>query len=76
MSFLRSTELLIRELANREERRESLRQLGRDGRLAAYRCGDFDLGTCCLWAAMYRHEVPLLNGEFEFIARTMPEVCE
>jgi hypothetical protein len=74
MSFLHSSELLGAEFAARRERREALRRLGRDGRLAAYRRGEFDLDTCCLWPARYRSEVPLLNGEFEFIARTMPEV--
>jgi hypothetical protein len=29
-----------------------------------------------VWAARWPHEVPLLQGEFEFIALTMPEVCE
>jgi hypothetical protein len=76
VSFLHSTELLAGQLAARRERRETLRRLGRDGRLAAYRRGELDLETCCLWAVGYPHEVPLLNGEFEFIARFTPEVCE
>jgi hypothetical protein len=58
------------------ERREALRRLGREGRLAAYRRGELNLDTCCLWAAAYPREVPLLNGEFEFIARTTPEVLD
>jgi hypothetical protein len=76
MSFLHTSELLAGQLARKRERREMLRRLGREGRLAAYRRGEFDLETCCLWASRYRDEVPLLNGEFEFIARTVPEVCE
>jgi hypothetical protein len=76
VSPLHATELLAGRLAARRERRETLRRLGRAGRLAAYRRGAFDLDTCCLWAAGYPREVPLLNGEFEFIARTTPEVCE
>jgi hypothetical protein len=76
VSSLHLTELLAGQLAARREGREALRRLGRQGRLAAYRRGEFDLDTCCLWAAGYPHEVPLLNGEFEFIARTTPEVCE
>lgn len=75
MSALRSAEQLGRLVAKRE-RVAALRRLGRAGRLAAYRRGEFDLDTCCLWASSYPSEVPLLNGEFEFIARTMPEVCE
>jgi hypothetical protein len=76
MSFLHSSELLDVQATVGRERRETLRRLGRTGRLAAYRRGEFDLGTCCLWASRYPDEVPLLNGEFEFIAAKMPEVCE
>ena len=76
MSALRPTEFLAAVRTGRRGRRETLRRLGRDGRLAAYRRSEFDLDTCCLWAAIYPHEVPLLNGEFEFIARWTPEVCE
>jgi hypothetical protein len=53
-----------------------LRRLGREGRLAAYHRGELDFGSCHLWAARWPHEVPLLNGEFEFIAITTPEACE
>jgi hypothetical protein len=76
MLFPHSDELLGAELAVRRERRETLRRLGREGRLAAYRRGELDLDTCCLWAAIHPHEVPLLNGEFEFLAAKTPEVCE
>jgi hypothetical protein len=76
MSFPNISELLAGQLASKHERSASLRRLGRDGRLAAYRRGEFDLDTCCLWASRYPREVPLLNGEFEFIARYTPEVCE
>jgi hypothetical protein len=60
----------------RDTTKASLVALGCKGRLAAYRRGEFDFETCCRWAARYPHEVPLLDGEFEFIARTTPEVCE
>lgn len=72
----RLADLLRDPWAESRERREALRRLGRDGRLAAYRRGELCLDSCCLWAARYPHEVPLLNGEFEFIAITTPEVCE
>lgn len=62
--------------AARRERREALRRLGGEGRAGAYRRGEFGFETCCLWAAGYPDEVPLLNGEFEFIAINTPEVCE
>jgi hypothetical protein len=67
---------VLRGPAPARERREALRRLGRDGRLAGYRRGEFSLDTCCLWASRWPSEVPLLNGEFEFIARTTPEVLD
>jgi hypothetical protein len=67
---------LLRGPAPTGECRAALCRLGREGRLAAYRRGEFNLDTCCLWAARYPREVPLLNGEFEFIARTTPEVLD
>jgi hypothetical protein len=67
---------LLRGAATARERRAALLRLGREGRLAAYRRGEFNLDSCCLWAARYPREVPLLNGEFEFIARTTPEVLD
>jgi hypothetical protein len=76
MSFPHSSALLDARATTRRERGDTLRRLGRAGRLAAYRRGEFDLDTCCLWASRYPHEVPLLNGEFEFIAVSTPEVCE
>jgi hypothetical protein len=75
MSFLHSSELLGAWATTRRERAATLRRLGREGRLAAYRRGEFGFDTCCLWASRYSHEVPLLNGEFEFIALSTPEVC-
>jgi hypothetical protein len=76
MSPPHASELLAEQVASKRQRSASLRRLGRDGRLAAYRRGEFDLDTCCLWASRYPREVPLLNGEFEFIARFTPEVYE
>ena len=67
---------LLRGPAPARERRQALRRLGREGRLAAYRRGEFNLDSCCLWAARYPREVPLLNGEFEFIAAKTPEVVD
>ena len=76
MSFPHSSALLGAWATTRRERGEAPRRLGREGRLAAYRRGEFDLDTCCLWAARYPREVPLLNGEFEFIAAKTPEVLD
>jgi hypothetical protein len=76
MSDAHLIELVGDQLAGRRERRAALRRLGREARLAAYRRGELDFDTCCLWASRYPNEVPLLDGEFEFIAITTPEVCE
>jgi hypothetical protein len=37
-------------------------------RLLAARRGDFTLGELLKWASRASHEVPLVNGEFAFIA--------
>ena len=58
------------------ERIAALRRMSPDERLGAYRAGAFSLDTCCIWASLFGREVPLRNGEYEFIARSMPEVCE
>jgi hypothetical protein len=76
MNYLPCLELLNGQVVDRRERRAMLRRLGRAGRMAAYRRGGFDFDTCCLWAARWPGEVPLLHGEYEFIALSMPEVCE
>ena len=38
------------------------------GRLTRYQCSK--------WATRHPHEVPILNGEFEFIAICTPEVAD
>ena len=45
-------------------------------RVAAMRRGDLTLEQCCAWAARYPQQVPLLHGEFEFIAAFTPEARE
>lgn len=45
-------------------------------RIAVMRRGELTLKECCRWAARAPHEVPLLHGEFEFIAAFTPDVAE
>jgi hypothetical protein len=45
-------------------------------RIAAMRRGELSMQQCCAWAARHPEQVPLLNGEFEFLAAHTPEVCE
>jgi hypothetical protein len=37
-------------------------------RLAAARCGTFNRAQRALWASIYPDDVPLVNGELEWIA--------
>ncbi len=43
-------------------------------RIAAMRNGELSLEQCAAWAARYPEQVPLLNGEFEYLAAFTPEV--
>jgi hypothetical protein len=45
-------------------------------RVAAMRRGELTLEQCSAWAARHPTQVPLLNGEFEYLAVFTPEVCE
>ena len=45
-------------------------------RVAAMRAGRLTTYQCMRWAARRPHEVPLLNGEFEFIAARTPEAAD
>jgi hypothetical protein len=47
-----------------------------DERVQAMRAGRLSLALCLHWASRRPHEVPLLNGEWEFIAISTPEVAD
>jgi len=70
------SELLARVTTERAARLEALWRMTPTERVAAMRRGDLTMEQCCAWAARYPKQVPLLGGEFEFIAAYMPEVCE
>jgi hypothetical protein len=55
-------------------RLRSLWQLTASERVAAMRRGELTLEQCAAWAARYPEQVPLLNGEFEYLAAFTPEV--
>ncbi|HSZ14394.1 MAG TPA: hypothetical protein VK790_10215 [Solirubrobacteraceae bacterium] len=44
-------------------------------RVAAMRRGELTLERCAAWAARHPEQVPLINGEFEYLAFP-PEVSE
>lgn len=56
---------------NKDERSETpvdrLYRLGDRGRFAAYRAGKLSRAERSIWAARFPNEVPLVNGEFEWI---------
>jgi hypothetical protein len=70
------SELLARTDARRAARLEALWRMTPDERVTAMRRGNLTLEQCCAWAARYPDQVPLLHGEFEFIAAFTPEVRE
>ena len=66
-------------VAERERLEEQLRRLwamSPSERVAAMRRGELNLLQCAAWAARYPDQVPLLNGEFEYLAAFTPEACE
>jgi hypothetical protein len=65
--------------AEQERLDEQLRQLwamSPSERIAAMRRGELNMRQCCAWSARHPDQVPLLNGEFEFIAAYTPEAAE
>jgi hypothetical protein len=50
------------------ERTERMWAMSPAARLLAARRGDFTLGELLKWASRAPHEVPMVNGEFAFIA--------
>ena len=75
--------LTVRELAQllgraptRAEQSELLWAMAPDEREQAMYRRELTLTQCCDWAARRPEEVPLLNGEFWFIAITTPEVAD
>lgn len=59
-----------------EEQKARLWAMTRDERVHAMRAGRFSLRLCLHWANHAPREVPLLNGEWEFIAANTPEIAD
>jgi hypothetical protein len=60
-------------LQARETRLRALWQMTPAQRVAAMRRGKLTLEQCAAWAARYPEQVPLVNGEFEYITAFTPE---
>jgi hypothetical protein len=69
-------ERTIRALKDREARLERLWRMTAAQRVNAMRKGELSLEQCAAWAARYPEQMPLLNGEFEYLAAFKPEVRE
>lgn len=67
---------ILGDLRAKDARLRALWQMTPAQRVAAMRRGELTLEQCAAWAARHPEQVPLLNGEFEYIARLMPEACE
>lgn len=51
-----------------------LSRMTSEERVRAYRHGTFTYRELNIWAARYPDEVPLLNGEFEWISRSLADL--
>ena len=60
----------------RHARLRRLWQMAPEQRVAAMRRGELTVEQLAAWSARHPEQVPMLNGEFEWIAIRMPEVCE
>jgi hypothetical protein len=59
-----------------EEAKRRLWAMTPDERVQAMRAGRLSLRLCLHWASRRPQGVPLLNGEWEFIAVSTPEVTD
>ena len=62
--------------ASAQQRREAFWRLSPVERIALMRARELTLKECCRRPARAPHEVPIVNGEFEFIAAFTPEARE
>jgi hypothetical protein len=66
-------EQIVTERRARQARLRALWQMTSSERVAAMRRGELTLEQCAAWAARYPEQVPLINGEFEYLAAFTPE---
>lgn len=59
-----------------EDAKRRLWAMTTDQRIHAMRAGELSLRLCLHWASRRPHEVPLFNGEWEFIAAATPDVAD
>jgi hypothetical protein len=76
VSYQTITDFIARQQRERDADLQPLWRMTVPERIAAMRRGELTYKQCCAWAARHPEQVPLLNGEFEFIAARTPEACE
>jgi hypothetical protein len=69
-------EQTITALQARKARLQALWKMTVSQRINAMRKGELSLEQCAAWAARYPEQMPLLNGEFEYLSAFTPEVRE
>ena len=67
---------ILQDLDARDARLRTLWRMTPAQRVAAMRRGELTLEQCSAWAARHPEQVPLVNGEFEYLAALTPEVRE
>jgi hypothetical protein len=70
------TESYLQSIHARAARVDALWEMSPAERVSAMRGGELTFEQAAAWAARYPEQVPLINGEFEYLARSTPEVCE
>jgi hypothetical protein len=67
---------MVGTLIAREARLRGLWRMTPAQRVTAMRRGELTLEQCSAWAARHPEQVPLLSGEFEYIAMFTPEISD
>jgi hypothetical protein len=71
-----SGEQILQSARERAERLLPVWEMSVEQRVQTMRKGELSLEQCAAWAARYPEQVPLLNGEFEYLAAFTPEARE
>ena len=69
-------EEILKSARERAARLRPMWEMNVEQRVQAMRKGELSLEQCAAWAARYPEQVPILNGEFEYLAAFTPEVRE
>ena len=67
---------ILQSARERAARLRPMWEMSVERRVRAMRRGELSLEQCAAWAARYPEQVPMLNGEFEYLAAFIPEVRE